>query len=84
MLNYSEWLGTATAVALSNTYHPGNQSGFGPISQRVGLIIIQDLGMVILKEFWPDNVRKMHMPFRDTRPSAATEIQTPLTRLNHP
>jgi hypothetical protein len=73
MLNYSEWLGTATAVALSNTYHPGNRRGFGPMAQQTGLAIVQDLGMDILKEFWPEIVRRMHMPFRDTRDSPAME-----------
>jgi len=74
MPNYSEWLGTASAVALSNTYHPGNQRGFGPMAQRAGLAISQDMGMDILKEFWPDIVRKMHMPFRDTSNSPGMEI----------
>jgi hypothetical protein len=27
VFNYSEWLGTARAVALRNVHHPGNQRG---------------------------------------------------------
>jgi hypothetical protein len=67
MFNYSEWLGTASAVALSDTYHPGNQRGLTPMARKVSLIVVQDIGMDILKEFWPDMVHKLHLPFRDIR-----------------
>jgi hypothetical protein len=67
MFNYSEWLGTSSAIALSKTYHPGSRRGFGPVAQQVGFVVVQDLGMDILKEFWPDIVRMTHMPFRDSR-----------------
>jgi hypothetical protein len=62
--NYSEWLGTASAVALSNTYHPGNDRGFGPASQRVAANIATDAGFDVLREFWPEIVRKFKLPFR--------------------
>ena len=64
MFNYSEWLGTASAVALSNTYHPGNDRGFGPASGRVAVNIGIDAGVDILREFWPEVVRKFKLPFR--------------------
>lgn len=34
MFNFSEWLGTASAVALGDIYHPGNERGFGPAARR--------------------------------------------------
>jgi hypothetical protein len=64
MFNFSEWLGTVSAVALANTYHPGNRRGMGPAAQRIGISIGSDLGFDVLREFWPEIVRKFHLPFR--------------------
>lgn len=65
MFNFSEWLGTTSSVVLSNTYHPGNQRGFAPAAQTVGLSVIQDVGFDVLREFWPEISRKFKLPFRD-------------------
>lgn len=65
MINASEWLGTASAVALSNTYHPGNQRGFASAARRVGFSFAQDVGFDLLREFWPEIARKFKLPFRD-------------------
>jgi hypothetical protein len=64
MPNYSEWLGTASAVALSNAYHPGNERGVGSAAKRVGYSFIQDIGFDVLREFWPEISRKFKLPFR--------------------
>lgn len=48
---YSQWLGTASAVALANTYHPGNKRGVGRAAERVGFSILQDVGFDVLREF---------------------------------
>lgn len=64
MFNFSEWLGTASTVVLSNTYHPDNQRGFAPASERVGYGILQDMGFDVLREFWPEISRKLRLPFR--------------------
>jgi hypothetical protein len=64
MPNYSEWLGTASAVALSNAYHPGNERGMGSAARRVGYSLIQDIGFDVLREFWPEISRKLKLPFR--------------------
>src|SRR5437879_7589808 len=34
MFNFSEWLGTTSAVVLSNVYHPDNERGFTPAARR--------------------------------------------------
>jgi hypothetical protein len=65
MFNYSEWFGTTSAVALSNTYHPDYKRGFGPASIRVSLGVANDAGFNVLREFWPDLARKFKLPFRD-------------------
>jgi hypothetical protein len=65
MFNFSEWLGTVSAVALANTYHPGNRRGVGPAAQRIGISIGSDMGFDVLREFWPEIVRKFHLPFRE-------------------
>jgi hypothetical protein len=64
MFNYSEWLGTTSAVTLSNLYHPGNQRGFGPAAQSVGFSVLSDMGFDTLREFWPEISRKFKLPFR--------------------
>ena len=64
MFNYSEWMGTIAAASLSNTYHPGNDRGVGPASQRIAISIGTDVGFDILREFWPEIVRKLKLPFR--------------------
>jgi hypothetical protein len=65
MFNFSEWLGTASAVALSNVYHPDNRRGFAPAAQRVGYGVGGDIGFDVLREFWPEIARKFQLPFRD-------------------
>jgi len=65
VFNFTEWLGTASAVALSNTYHPGNRRGFTPAAQRVGFGVSEDMGFDVLREFWPEIARKFKLPFRD-------------------
>lgn len=65
MFNFSEWLGTTSSVVLSNTYHPGNSRGIRPASRRVGLSIAWDMGFDVLREFWPEIVHKLKLPFRE-------------------
>jgi hypothetical protein len=65
MFNFSEWLGTVSAVALNGVYHPGDELGFTPVMRQVGLSITQDVGFDVLREFWPEIARKLRMPFRD-------------------
>lgn len=64
VFNFSEWLGTASAVALSNTYHPDYQRGFGSAAERVGFAVGEDMGFDVLREFWPEVARKLRLPFR--------------------
>jgi len=78
MFNFSEWLGTASSVVLSNTYRPDNERGFGPAAQQVGSSILQDIGFDVLREFWPEISRKFKLPFRGQGPptSAGSEDAT--------
>jgi hypothetical protein len=64
MFNFSEWLGTTSAVVVSNTYHPDNQRGFAPAAERVASNILQDMGFDVLREFWPEISHKFKLPFR--------------------
>jgi hypothetical protein len=63
--NFSEWLGTTSSVVLSNTYHPGNSRGVGPAAQRIGVSIAWDAGFDVLREFWPEIVHRLKLPFKD-------------------
>ena len=74
MFNISQWLGTATAVALNDAYHPGNQRGLTPALRVSGYALATGMGFDVLREFWPDIARKLRMPFRDAREQPATEI----------
>ena len=67
MFNVSQWLGTATAVALSDVYHPGNERGVTPAMRAGGYALAGGMGFDVLREFWPDIARKLRMPFRDAR-----------------
>ena len=56
--NYSEWLGNATAVAISNTYYPDGRN----FSDNATKLLEQcgtDAFSQVLKEFWPDIKRKL-------------------------
>lgn len=63
MFNFSEWLGTASAISLSNLYHPGNQRGFAPTARGVSFSIASDMGFDVLREFWPDISHRFGLPF---------------------
>jgi hypothetical protein len=65
MFNFTEWLGTTSAVVLSNTYHPDNKHGVGPAATRVAYSVGGDIGFNVLREFWPEIARKFRLPFRD-------------------
>lgn len=79
MFNASEWLGTASAVALSNTYHPGNRRGFAPAARGVSYGILEDTGFDVLREFWPEIARKFRLPFRDQHEPGRPE-PSPVTK----
>jgi len=64
MFNFTEWLGTTSAVVLSNTYHPDYKRGVGPAATRVGFSVGGDVGYDVLREFWPEIARKFRLPFR--------------------
>jgi hypothetical protein len=56
--NYSEWIGNASAAAISNAYYPENRTLLDTgekLLEQVGT----DAGSQVLKEFWPDIKRKM-------------------------
>lgn len=55
--NYSEVVGNATAVGISNAYYPDNRT-VGSNFQRLTLQIATDALSNVLKEFWPDVKRK--------------------------
>jgi hypothetical protein len=65
--NFSEWMGTTSAVAVANLYHPGNKRGFQPAARRVGYSGAFDMGFDVLREFWPEIARKLKLPFRGQR-----------------
>ncbi len=73
MFNFSQWLGTVTAVGFNDAYHPGNERGVTPALRVSGYALATGMGFDVLREFWPDIARKLHMPFRDSRERLATD-----------
>jgi hypothetical protein len=56
--NYSEWLGNASAVAISNAYYPDGRT-FTANGTKLLMQVGTDAVSQVLKEFWPDVKRKM-------------------------
>jgi len=77
MFNFSEWLGTSSAVALSNVYHPDHKRGFSPAAQRVGYSVLVDSGFDVLREFWPEIARKLKLPFRGQQKPSSQGSNSP-------
>lgn len=77
MFNFSEWLGTSSAVALSNVYHTDHKRGFSPAAQRVGYSVLVDSGFDILREFWPEIARKLKLPFRGQQKPSSQGSDSP-------
>jgi hypothetical protein len=67
MFNFTEWLATASSVSLNNLYHPGNQPGVVAAARNGAYSVLQDMGLDVLREFWPEIARKFKMPFRGLR-----------------
>ena len=66
IFNYSEWLGTASTVALGSAYHTSGQQGFAPRARSVGYFAAGDLGFDVLREFGPEISHKLKIPVRDS------------------
>ncbi len=71
MFNFSEWMGTASAQVLSNVYHPGNRRGVAPAVQGAAVTIAADMGLDVVREFWPEIAREFRLPFRRRVPEPA-------------
>ena len=56
--NYSEWLGNASTVAISNTYYPDSRTATENANKLLTLVGTDAVSQV-LKEFWPDIRRKL-------------------------
>ena len=62
--NYSEILGNSTAVAVSNAYYVDNRTASDAVS-KLGMQLGVDMASNVLKEFWPDILRKLGHKHRD-------------------
>ncbi|HUO29501.1 MAG TPA: hypothetical protein VMU80_09800 [Bryobacteraceae bacterium] len=71
--NFSEWLGNASAVAISNAYYPDTRTA-GDNIERLFIACGTDAFSQVMKEFWPDVKRKL---FHKGDPNAQTLISAP-------
>jgi hypothetical protein len=66
--NFSEWVGNATAVAISNAYYPDTRTASDNI-ERLGVALGTDAFSQVMKEFWPDVKHALfHRHETDTQP----------------
>jgi hypothetical protein len=72
MFNFSEWLGDASVVVLSNTYLPDNRRGVAPVAISMANTLGNNMGYDVLREFWPEIAKKFHLPFREQNESTNT------------
>ncbi len=56
--NYSEWLGNASSVAISNAYYPDSRT-FVENGNKLLTQVGTDALSQVMKEFWPDIRRKL-------------------------
>jgi hypothetical protein len=63
--NYSEILGAATSVAISNAYYPDGRT-VGNSVGRYGEQLVFDAASNVLKEFWPSLKRKLPRRLRQS------------------
>lgn len=72
--NISLWAAIASTAAIEPLYHPGRDHGFGPGAKHFGYDIGKAMGWDVLREFWPEVVRKLRLPFRERHvvPAPAT------------
>jgi hypothetical protein len=75
MFNFSEWLGTTSAVVLSNAYHPDRERGVRPAARHVAYWVLSDAGFDVLREYWPEIARKFRLPFRDQNQTGPSPTQ---------
>jgi hypothetical protein len=64
--NYSEVVGNATGVAISNLYYPDGRTA-GQNVAKLGQQLGTDAFAQVLKEFWPDVKRKFFQRHKDSQ-----------------
>jgi hypothetical protein len=65
--NYSEWVGNATATAISNAYYPDRRKAGANVGKLLEQCGLDGLSQV-LKEFWPD-IKKKFFEHPSTAPA---------------
>jgi hypothetical protein len=74
--NYSEIVGNATAVAISNAYYPDGRN-VGSAVSKLGSQIGVDMVSNILKEFWPDIRKKLTREAKTSASAQSFTVQEP-------
>ncbi len=70
--NISLWAAVASTAAIEPLYHPGLERGFRQPAERAATALGISMGWDVAKEFWPEIVRKLKLPFHERQnvPSA--------------
>lgn len=71
IFNFSELLGTGSTVAVGYLWHPGASPGIAGGARTAGIIVGEDAGFDVLREFWPEIAHAFRLPFRDRREADA-------------
>jgi hypothetical protein len=75
--NFSEWVGNATAAAISNSYYPDNRRAGANVAKLCEMVGTDAISQV-LKEFWPDIKQKLFHRHEDTVSVKNTKVTDPL------
>jgi hypothetical protein len=70
-INYSELVGSATGVAISNAYYPDTREVLSNVS-KLNVQIGIDMAGNVMNEFWPDIMRGLSRPHKNKTPAATS------------
>jgi hypothetical protein len=77
-INYSEFLGAATAAGIANLYYPAQSRTMGYTMQKFGVQLGSGAAFNVLREFWPDVHRKLsHQSEPGKQDAQSFRIPTP-------
>ena len=72
--NFSEWVGNAGAVALSNAWYPDTRTATDNL-EKLAIQCATDAFSNVLKEFWPDVKRRLHKKHESEASAGATAFR---------
>jgi hypothetical protein len=76
-VNYSEFLGAASAAGIANLYYPAESRTIGYTMQKFGVQLASRALFNALREFWPDVRHKLSHQSDPGNPNAPQSFRIP-------